>query len=612
MGFLLKVKNIFLKNKNQIYLALFLNYMVLFSFEIGNLSYRSFQPGENLAIFRFFLELSRYMVYNGLLLQFALLLMSAAVYLAFTCFISAVIVNAVSRTINKYPKLINCLKSKYFLIIFLIVFSGFIRFSFLNGGLFHHDSFQIAIAAEKTLEDWNLHGIGGGRHGIVIVDSIIFYFFKMVMGHESAEFAVNFGSALFGTLSIPILYLLLENLFENRFIAFSSGILYSVSPIFLSVSTFAKEHTLDVFVVLLSLLSLILGLKKANYALIFISGMLSSLLIFIRFPSLLAVFSALFLIIGFTQAEENLHSRNKIKKMLAYLAPILILSSLYLVFESETLSNEVKSNFRAMPSGIFGPVLISALAYSVDTLVVSLTAAGLLLSIIGFVLLFMKKRRLFYFLVIFSIPLIIFYALSKTVSHRFFAVPVIAFIVALCYLIYLVVQREPYAGALILILLVSSSFFSIYPVIKFRHEFSAFKDLAKMVNDNTNPEDSIVILYGDDTIALNYYSKTPTKSCDFNPDVISIKSFAAQLNSLLNRGLKVYISGGCFGIGNQEEQALFLGIMGSNFKGSIVAEYTSDDYHRGAVKPIVKKISMLRLYSKKSQKHELESLEIKY
>ena len=54
-------------------------------------------------------------------------------------------------------------------------------------------------------------------------------------------------------------------------------------------------------------------------------------------------------------------------------------------------------------------------------------------------------------------------------------------------------------------------FANIYPTIKLRSEFSAFKGLAGIINDNTFPGDSVVILYGDDTPAINYYSKSQQK-----------------------------------------------------------------------------------------------------
>ena len=609
--FLQRLREIIVSKRREIYLVSFLSYIALFWMEIVNLSYRDFSPKESMSVAMFVVRLLKYLFDNRLVLHFGLILLVIILYFIFVYFLSKIVIRIMDKFSAGSSSSLAFLKSDYFIVVFLLIFSGIIRFGFLNAGLFHHDSFQTAIAVEKTLEEGRLYAIGGGRQGIVIADSIIFFIFKNLFGHTSAEFAVNFGSALFGTLSIPILYFFVKNLSENRFIAFSSGILYSVTPIFLSVSTFAKEHTLDAFIVLLSLLFLVLGLKKSNYSLIFISGFIISLAIFVRFPSILIVASALFLIFGFYR-EKNAGMIDGIKKSLAYIFPIIIVLGLYILFGAEMLSNEAKSNF-VLSSEALTIYLPSGLVSGFDALVISLTGLGLLFSLAGLIFLFMKNRRLFYFVLLFSIPLFVFYAFSKTVSHRFFVVPLIAFIIALCYFIRIIYSKEPYAGVLILLLLVIVLFFSIYPVIKFRHEFSAFKELAEMINGNTNPADSVVILYGDDTIALNYYSKTPTRSCDYNPDAQSVGKFASETKKLLAQNYKVYISGACFGLGKQQEQKVFLDIMSASFKGSMVAEYTSDDYHLGAVKPVIKRISMIKLYDKSSQKGiNLDSLPINY
>ena len=160
---------------------------------------------------------------------------------------------------------IKASNSDKFVLIFILITSILIRFPFLNAGLFHHDSAQLAVAVEKLVNNGELQGIGGGRHGLVIADSVFFYVFKTILRHESAEFSVNFASAFFGVLAVLLLYLFAKELFNDGFIAFSSAVLYSAAPLFLSVSTFAKEHTLDAFIVILSLYLFIKGIKIVYY-----------------------------------------------------------------------------------------------------------------------------------------------------------------------------------------------------------------------------------------------------------------------------------------------------------------------------------------------------------
>ena len=117
-------------------------------------------------------------------------------------------------------------KSGILVLLCLFLFSLILRLSFLNAGLFHHDSVQLAMAVEKSADEVIIHPVGGGRHGLVIVDTILFYFLSAFFGHSSAEFAVNFSSAFFGALAIPLLYLFAKEITNGTR---TIGVLYSTS-----------------------------------------------------------------------------------------------------------------------------------------------------------------------------------------------------------------------------------------------------------------------------------------------------------------------------------------------------------------------------------------------
>src|SRR3989338_5417564 len=606
MGVLTKFKGIIAENKNLIYLFLFFNYVLLFLFKTAKLPFLGFQSNKKLAVFVYLYHSLRGVLEAGLFLQFFVLGSAVLAYFILVYSISWLIVKFANKW-NLQQKLGNLriIRQEYLIVLFLFAFSALIRFAFLNAGLYHHDSFQLAVAVEKTDDEGSLYGIGGGRHGIVLINVLFYYFFKVFLSHQSAEFTVNFTAALFGALAVPVLYLLVKNLFNGRFMAFSSSMLYSVTPVFLSASTFAKEHTLDVLISLLSIYMLIIGLKKTNYIIISLSGLLLSSLIFVRFPSILIAFSSAFLIFIFGKA-------GKIKALSSYLAPFAALIIVYLSFSNGAFFTEAKSNFNQLSPESLKFVLLNNLWYSAEGIIFTLTTAGLALALAGFLLLFKENKKLLCFLLLFFAPLFAFYAPSKTVAHRFFALPIVALVIPLSYTLSSIRKKELLAGLLIFIALAAAFFINIYPVIKFRHQFSAFKEFAKMVNENVD-QNSIVVLYGDDTPALNYYSSIPAMSCYYYQDAQSLDGFISGVQELMRRNLNVYISGACFGLGSQDEQAGFLGAMNGNFKGSIVAEYVSDDYHRGSIKPTIKKISMLKLYSIRSNKgSDISLLDIRY
>lgn len=495
--------------------------------------------------------------------------------------------------------------SRYFIVAFLLIFSGFIRFNYLNAGLYHHDSFQAASAIEKSVDEGRLYGIGGGRYGYILANTAFFYFFKNIFSHTSAEFTLNFTSALFGTLSVIFLYLLIKAMANDRFLAFSSAILYSTTPLFLSVSTFAKEHTLDALIVISSLYLLAKGIDKNDFKWIFSAGILFSLIIFVRFPSILAVFAAISMIYAKKSKDSVINdfmTKNKHKIAAVYASPLIAVLGAYLLFFSSAFANEAASNFDIASIENVKNLVMNNFMYSAGVLVFSLSIFGILLAMAGFVVIFRENRQLFYFSVLFFVLLFLFYGASRTVADRFFSLAMMPLTIGLAYAISYVKKRNVYVGAVLLIIFTSAFFWNIYPVIKFRSNYSAFRELGILINDNTSPGDSAIIVYGDDAPAIDYYSKTPVRTCEYDPTIGYVMQLSADIAGLMLDDIKVYISGSCFGLGTMEEKEFFLSEIARNFRGAIVAEYVTDDYHRGAIMPTIRKVPLIRLYSRQSQK----------
>lgn len=65
------------------------------------------------------------------------------------------------------------------------------------------------------------------------------------------EFGVRFTTALFGTLSIPVIFFLISSLIENRRVAFLAAALLTVSPWHIYYSRFASESLVGLFFLML-------------------------------------------------------------------------------------------------------------------------------------------------------------------------------------------------------------------------------------------------------------------------------------------------------------------------------------------------------------------------
>lgn len=86
---------------------------------------------------------------------------------------------------------------------------------------------------------------------------------ESIFGYNN--FAVRFPSALFGSLSIFLVYLLASNLYKNRAIALTSSLLFAIIPWHIQFSRMAAEATVGLFFLLLGLLFLLYGLTRQKW-----------------------------------------------------------------------------------------------------------------------------------------------------------------------------------------------------------------------------------------------------------------------------------------------------------------------------------------------------------
>ncbi len=478
-------------------------------------------------------------------------------------------------------------KWELLILLFLFIFSMVLRLLFLNAGLFHHDSVQLAMAVEGSVRDRAIHEIGGGRYGLVLANSIIFYFFKAFLHHNSAEFALNFSSALFGALSIPLVYLISSALIKSRFIAFSSAMLYSATPIFLSVSTFANSHSLSVFLVLLSFHFLIRSIVSNKNLSAAYSGIFIGASFLVRESNLLLLPAAFCLIFFYSKSlNGNISSIEKKKIMFFYIVPVIFGILLLLLLITPILGQQVKRNF--------GTFVFSQITYSLSGLQFTLTWLGAILLFAGAYELYKKDRKLLALLALWLIPLFLFYTFASVVDHRFFAELIIPLIILVAYSFNLIASFYKNAGYIALVLIFFLMLSSIYPLLKARHEGSSMKELSKLIGEKLEPNPAIM-LYGDNQAFLKYYGNFTTIPCEPDLDMENSKEFVGVIYSSLLNGIPVYMSTECFSVGTLEEKQHFYNLMHYNFKFEYEFEYFFDNYHKGTVRQNLMKNYILRM-----------------
>ncbi|HHQ45060.1 MAG TPA: DUF2723 domain-containing protein, partial [Candidatus Altiarchaeales archaeon] len=137
------------------------------------------------------------------------------------------------------------------LILFLLAFTP--RAYYMNDGLFHTDSVFQAIALEGTVDDLHFtYKHPPGYPGQVVAGSIVYVFFKIFTGAQNAETAATFTSVLTGSLAVVAMYFFAKEFLESEKSGMYAAILLSFTPVFLSVTTYAKSHGTEILFLLLS------------------------------------------------------------------------------------------------------------------------------------------------------------------------------------------------------------------------------------------------------------------------------------------------------------------------------------------------------------------------
>ena len=413
------------------------------------------------------------------------------------------------KIINKNLKkrLKQFYRKELVIILFLFLFSFLLRLAFINDGLFHHDSVQLAKAVQKTIDTGKVHSAVGGREGFVIVNSLLFPFLKNILRTQSNDFILNLITVLFSSLSIIFVYLFTKELLENKAAAFFSSIMFSLAPVFLSVTTYVKSHGMAVFFAICSGYLLIKGIKtnKVYYKLGF--GFLFGFSLFVRITN--AFYLIPFLILYFFSVKiidkKFEFYKGPLYDLGLYLFPLVIMVILLVFVEYPTIVAQISAN--KIPINlqeIFRQLLLSFIY-----LLKSITWLGFLLVLMCF-LVFLKKKeyaKIGFYLAWIVIPFLYFGSL-KTTSPRFL-IPILLPLIMLMSLAIIYIWKEyPDLSKILLITVLMIMVLSIYPIIKLRHEFSSPKEYALFIKNNT--EDNAFIIARDDVIFLQHYTQRAT------------------------------------------------------------------------------------------------------
>ena len=467
----------------------------------------------------------------------------------------------------------------------LFLFSLLLRLFFMNDGLFHYDSVDFAIQAEKTIEAIKIHYAHGmGFPGMAILNGLAYGIDTLIRGTQSAELSITLLSILFGAASIIILYLFTKELTQDRFIAFTSALLFSVTPLFLSVTTFALSHGASVF---FSLLSIFLFQKaeqkepKWKYILVILSGLTLGFAVTIRITNVLyVVLIALLYFKPELKLKELILYKRKIKETV--LTAALFVTPLMLIFlllywpkiSTSGISFITATAESVQWLGIYSkmtPFLLGWLSSSVTLIGWVLMLGGILYSL-------KLKRYSIILLVWFVIFAIYFLNLSGTVSPRHIIPLLIPIYIFIATALEWIKGKNKIIAASIIVILVLAMLIPMYPILEFRTQYCGPKEFAHYVQQNTEPNSVIIAM--DEWIHLRYYANRTTLQHPRDGNDTKIKDFVSKIDSPLDNNTPVYIieTGFSYDPGQKVQQAIL-----NRYNLTLIGSHLNEDYHKKAM-----------------------------
>ena len=465
---------------------------------------------------------------------------------------------------------------KSWILLALFLVSLAVRILFMNDGLFHHDSIQMAWATEETIETGQLQPTTHGRYGLVLIHALAYWPQYLFFGTQSAGPTITLVAIILSALAVCALFLFTKELTRNNFIAICAALLLSFNPLFLSVTTYAKSNGPGILFILLSGYLLLHALRQGSNNLFFWAGVVFVYSLLVRFDNILFFVPFALLYLYPRELLEGYHEYNKPK--LKYLAIPFFAVALFALVSQEAFNitpQEMQIPWNNLPQlwGIF--------INSLSQLVHALTPPVAIFIVLSYLYFLWNRNLNSHFLLLWFLVIFMPLGLTIVATPRLYITGLIPLLILAAMGLNEVYERRKSIAVVLLLYFMLFSFVSIYPVIKYRNEQSLPRELAYFVNNILVPNS--VLIAKDNSVFFNYYVNITTM--DYDNKVIE------NIQLLHSSNTSVYILSRTFDLVNTSE-------LNTHFSFVYVGETLTEDYHNSELELGIQKIRLYRIMSK--------------
>ena len=467
---------------------------------------------------------------------------------------------------------------KWLIPLLLFLFALALRLFYLNLGLFHHDVAQTAVIIENAVfHEGNLlnQDLFSLRLTYLLFNFVLFWILSF-FGITSSVILLHISSAVFGALSCMLLYFFAEKITCKKSVAIISALLFSVTPIFLSVGTYGKEHGIQVFLFLTSCFLILKSNEKRKNIFFVLTGIIISLFLLSKEDSFL--FFPLFVYLFYFYKKE----KKEMSNWISLCVPILFLFGWYFLF---FLSERIKIILfsQDLSAGHWLGFFSSPLVGMLHDISFSLTWLGVLLFFIGAYMLFIQDKKCFSFCIIW-IAYLFYYGNNTIYASRWLSIFLPAFLLLIAYGIVSLSSLKKQKGIipLVTVILLLWMLLSIHPLLSTRsHENYLVSYITEI--DKYSPSESHVFLPGDACIFFTYY--TTGKTCSPNKP---LKDMLEMLDRKNKEGIPTFLAPSITRKEHGDDP--YLKKLATDYKSEKLFTKTYEDYHKASIQ--VRKIDL--------------------
>jgi hypothetical protein len=298
-----------------------------------------------------------------------------------------------------------------------------------------------------------------------------------------------------------------------------------------------------------------------------------------RLPDGVIIFSVIFLYLATSLKNKSIPRSQLFPKMIIYL---IVYGLSVAVFYLAMFLNSGLAQFKEILGVYYYNHSLEYLWFSLQQLKEILGPVGLWLSAVGGLYLLIDKKYItFLFLLIFFASLFVYYGSTSVTEHRYLLLAAVPLLITQGYFIAKASQmkRPRLLFYTALFILVMINFVKIYPVIKFRHDYSLQEDFAKFVQQNTEPSSYVIAM--DEGPFIEYYSQRNVlyKATGLHKE--DFDKFFTKVDNLLTENKPVYIiSSGIYGY---DPKRYFINTLSDKYNLIYLGCRLNEDYHHAAL-----------------------------